>query len=142
MYHMHTYISCHMLFFSWAVQSKTRPWQRNAHTGPPFLSPPIPLSLSLFPPSLFLSPLLGSPQLRRPGAFRPSTHTHAHPHSLTHARAHTPHTSQRTQQEMPNTSFRMMPLCRRDSEAARIRRQREEEADGKRRWRRPRLETE
>lgn len=67
-------------------------------------------SISIFPLSSLFSPLPGSPQLRRPGAFR---HTHMHSDTHTHSYTH-----QRTQQEMPNTSFRMMPLCQFDKEAA------------------------
>lgn len=60
------------------------------HTGPPFrLLPSISLSLLPLYLSFSLSPLLGSPQLRGPGAFRPDTHTRAradtHTHTLTPA---------------------------------------------------------
>lgn len=69
------------LFLSiWTLQVPS-----TAHTESPFrfLSS---LSFALLPPSLFLSlsPLLGSPQLRGPGAFRPNTHT------LTHTPIHPP----------------------------------------------------
>lgn len=95
--------SSHIFFFSiWTCRVPS-----TAHRAP-FSSPPI---LLYFSPS----PLLGSPQLRGPGAFRPDTHTHTY----TRVHKHTPpYTRQRTQQEMPNTSFRMMPLCQLDKEAA------------------------
>lgn len=71
------------------------------HTGPLFVSSHPSLFLLLpLALSFCVSPPPGSPQLRGPGAFRPDTHT--------------PYTRQRTQQEMPNTSFRMMPLCQLD----------------------------
>lgn len=63
--------------------------------GPLFVSSHPSLFLSFSPSSislfLSLSPLLGSPQLRGPGAFRPDTHTRAltHTHRHRYGRTHT-----------------------------------------------------
>lgn len=61
------------------------------HTGPPFrLLPSISLSLLPLYLSFSLSPLLGSPQLRGPGAFRPDTHTRTHTRACWHTHTLTP----------------------------------------------------
>lgn len=60
--------------------------------GPLFVSSHPSLFLSFL--YLSLSPLLGSPQLRGPGAFRPDTHTRTQTHTYTyiwtHTHTHTP----------------------------------------------------
>lgn len=94
------------------------------HTGPHFLIS--------YHPCFFLSFLylfLCLPPARIPTAAwtrcvpprHTRTHTSAQTHIYVHTHRHThthPYTRQRTQQEMPNTSFRMMPLCQLDREAA------------------------